>query len=607
MERNTLLSGPAPRHHSPALIGFWILELVTQTLILLINFTKQSHIRKALSVLCFTGIFLRLVVGLFAPGIVGRASQKNNEASQDDKNSDEDKESNDICFRSVMELERMLIILTLMEERDLISPPSLMTRETPKSHTESKAARDRGNALFRSKVHDESVHVQIFKYYSKSIAVALNQSEELALGYGNRSAFLLHIKRYEDSILDIDRALAITKSEHLKIKLLCRKVQGLKELGKYKDSKLLKEAQELLENMDDKDAQKKSMSQIVSQAADLRSADLADWSMIYSDLFGIFHISIRSLIKGIKEAGSIEKLRSNLKNVDQTDDPRLKGFFQDGKFSGNTFSSIYSLSGTMAHEPTLKAMALNACRALFLIAKHTSMLGEDQKLKDVQDLMYNDLAVFVGSLILKLMQIILFNYHEYCALDYPDHESYPAPENFDPSIGWGICSWGSLFNHSCWPNARRFFVCGQRIVILCVLPIKKNDQIFDTYSNDNFYEDDKTSRTEFVSNYQFDCSCQACCENWPPVLEIAQRKGNFRAKLPSDKACYRLCSKIEVALREKKFKFDPKTVKYLSEYISKASKEEKVPSAVICYAISNLREIFRANYSFRRLSFGSCE
>ncbi|KAJ8664723.1 hypothetical protein QAD02_006385 [Eretmocerus hayati] len=333
---------------------------------------------------------------------------------------------------------------------------------------------------------------------------------------------------------------------------------------------------------------------------------MSDLSTNFGGLFRNVHTSIRWLIKAIKEAGSVEKLKSNLKNVDEIKDPRLKGFLQDGKFSGNTFSSIYSLSGTMAHEPTLKAMALNACRALFLIAKHTSMLGEDQKPKDVQDLMYNDLAVFVGCLILKLIQITMFNSHEYCALDYPIHESSPAPENFDTTIGMGISSWASLINHNCYPNARRFFVCGQRIGILCVRPIKKNDQIFDVY-NTSFYEEDKTARLQFMSNYQFDCSCQACIENWPPVLEIAQGKGNFRAKSPSEKACYRLCSKIEVALREKKCEFDPKTAKYLTEYISKASKEERVPSATTCYAVLILREIFRANYSFRRASFGSCE
>ncbi|KAJ8675764.1 hypothetical protein QAD02_011550 [Eretmocerus hayati] len=95
VERNKLLPGPAPRHHSAALLGFWILDLVIQTFNLLRNFTKQSHIEKALSILCYTGIFLRLVVGLLAPGIVGQSSQKSDKAPDADKKSDEDKESED--------------------------------------------------------------------------------------------------------------------------------------------------------------------------------------------------------------------------------------------------------------------------------------------------------------------------------------------------------------------------------------------------------------------------------------------------------------------------------------------------------------------------------
>lgn len=74
------------------------------------------------------------------------------------------------------------------------------------------------------------MHAKILSHYSRSIALAPIESEALALGYGNRSAFLLRISKYKDSILDIDRALKITNSKILKIKLLCRKIECLKNL-----------------------------------------------------------------------------------------------------------------------------------------------------------------------------------------------------------------------------------------------------------------------------------------------------------------------------------------------------------------------------------------
>ena len=67
----------------------------------------------------------------------------------------------------------------------------------------------------------------------------------MALAHGNRSAFLLRIKKLKESIQDIDQALLITQSVTLKIKLLCRKVECLKRLGSAKFQRFLKEAKHL--------------------------------------------------------------------------------------------------------------------------------------------------------------------------------------------------------------------------------------------------------------------------------------------------------------------------------------------------------------------------
>lgn len=117
----------------------------------------------------------------------------------------------------------------------------------PDNYKDPKLSEDcrlKGNELLNSKNHDSKTHEMILSRYASSIALAPPSSEELALGYGNRSALLLHLSMFTECIQDVDRALEITKSNVLKTKLLCRKVKCLSAIGK-KDNieKTLKKAQ----------------------------------------------------------------------------------------------------------------------------------------------------------------------------------------------------------------------------------------------------------------------------------------------------------------------------------------------------------------------------
>ncbi|XP_014210617.1 SET and MYND domain-containing protein 4-like [Copidosoma floridanum] len=87
--------------------------------------------------------------------------------------------------------------------------------------------RNMGNKVFREPRHDAKSHMQIWRFYSYSIAHAPPGSDHLALGYANRSALLLHLRKFEECIRDVDRTLKITKCCELKAKLLCRKTECL--------------------------------------------------------------------------------------------------------------------------------------------------------------------------------------------------------------------------------------------------------------------------------------------------------------------------------------------------------------------------------------------
>ncbi|KFM73270.1 SET and MYND domain-containing protein 4, partial [Stegodyphus mimosarum] len=60
---------------------------------------------------------------------------------------------------------------------------------------------------------------------------AVNHVEELALGYGNRSAALFHLLKNKECLEDIERAIEFEYPRELRFKLLQRKGQCLMKLN----------------------------------------------------------------------------------------------------------------------------------------------------------------------------------------------------------------------------------------------------------------------------------------------------------------------------------------------------------------------------------------
>ncbi|KAJ8679815.1 hypothetical protein QAD02_015602, partial [Eretmocerus hayati] len=90
-----------------------------------------------------------------------------------------------------------------------------------KSSTKSAKIRKRGNDLFLK--NNRENYRMVLSLYTKSIAYAPLKSEELALAYGNRSALWLHMHKYDLCLIDLGRALDITKSNSLAQKLSSRR------------------------------------------------------------------------------------------------------------------------------------------------------------------------------------------------------------------------------------------------------------------------------------------------------------------------------------------------------------------------------------------------
>ncbi|KAJ8679817.1 hypothetical protein QAD02_015604 [Eretmocerus hayati] len=94
-------------------------------------------------------------------------------------------------------------------------------KDSRKSLIKSTEIRKIGNGLLLQKNRES--YRKVLSLYTKSIAYAPLDSEELAQAYGNRSALWLHLHKYELCLSDIHKALDITKSNDLIQKLLNRK------------------------------------------------------------------------------------------------------------------------------------------------------------------------------------------------------------------------------------------------------------------------------------------------------------------------------------------------------------------------------------------------
>nr|XP_050853770.1 SET and MYND domain-containing protein 4-like isoform X2 [Vespula vulgaris] len=123
--------------------------------------------------------------------------------------------------------ERIISTLIIMKKFSVF----LEIRELSKNSAYSIKFRLEGNKLFLSSSLNGYKCIKVIELYTKSIAYANPLSEELALAYGNRSAVLLKIHKYELCIQDIDRALSLNYPDQLKIKLYIRKVECLVLIG----------------------------------------------------------------------------------------------------------------------------------------------------------------------------------------------------------------------------------------------------------------------------------------------------------------------------------------------------------------------------------------
>lgn len=106
--------------------------------------------------------------------------------------------------------------------------------EPMKSSALSLKFRNEGNVAYSQK--NDSLAIVL---YTKSISVALPDSEELAIAFANRSAVLFRREDYVPCFMDIKRALSGKYPESMKPKLAIRKKRCIQKIEKQNERNTL--------------------------------------------------------------------------------------------------------------------------------------------------------------------------------------------------------------------------------------------------------------------------------------------------------------------------------------------------------------------------------
>ncbi|KAK4871558.1 hypothetical protein RN001_015682 [Aquatica leii] len=132
--------------------------------------------------------------------------------------------------------------------------------------------------------------------------------------------------------------------------------------------------------------------------------------------------------------------------------------------------------------------------------------------------------VFICKLILHNLELLQFNAHEISEL----HEAPPGP--LDPQdepnfkavyIGGGIYPTLAFFNHSCDPSIVRYNI-GTEMIVKAIKPIKKGEIIYENYGPIYTNTIRSERQKNLLENYWFECTCQACDEDWPLFKDMEE-------------------------------------------------------------------------------------
>ncbi|XP_060525878.1 SET and MYND domain-containing protein 4-like [Cylas formicarius] len=202
---------------------------------------------------------------------------------------------------------------------------------------------------------------------------------------------------------------------------------------------------------------------------------------------------------------------------DYLNDSCKKNFCRKKTYRSDDYDNVFFLC---RHEHLRKKEELihYACISIYLlrVLKYAKYFG------DYNENVLTDDELFIGSLILRHLQLLQFNAHEISELSNTDGDPTKdiMKNGFENiAVGAGLYPTLSLFNHSCDPSIVRYNI-KNKMVVRAIKPIKADDIIYENYGPLYMTHPIEKRQEELQKNYWFECLCQPCVELWPLFSEM---------------------------------------------------------------------------------------
>ncbi|KAF7992289.1 hypothetical protein HCN44_001614 [Aphidius gifuensis] len=191
----------------------------------------------------------------------------------------------------------------------------------------------------------------------------------------------------------------------------------------------------------------------------------------------------------------------------RNEDPLTKGF-TNGKLDPDKYASVYSLISHCYKNLEKESTSLVGCiiTGYFLMQTNKAIENCSGNLKLLKE---NELFVFIVGLIERNNWIMAVNIFE-AGFFTDGQDALPSMTVIAPGA--------SFYNHSCNPMINRN-ICGGYMISTAICPIKKGQQIFETYG-EAYFTEEKKERQVYLNDHHFICKCEACINNWPIPVNI---------------------------------------------------------------------------------------
>ncbi|KAL0274623.1 UNVERIFIED_CONTAM: hypothetical protein PYX00_002712 [Menopon gallinae] len=435
-----------------------------------------------------------------------------------------------------------------------------------KSAVKSRVFRETGNLHFRNGDFWKAV-----TSYSESIAHAPRDAPEFYLAFGNRAAALLRLNLVKQALLDVEKALSLDIPKEFRTKMISRKENCLKSVDSSRTmhmgcGNIGLVTSPLFSSGSVKIALQKDdiFGRSLISSDHIKTGEILVVEKPYSCILVPNHLythcahcfqrsfnlipcpdcvtsmycsdkcledskeghkiecrvleivtaleastmellSLRTLIDASQQGQTLGELFKELNESDTNG--------EETPYNSDDHINIYKLVGNTEKRDSSDVLckSLSASIIVYILDKIGNFFELHSGKKKEQ------LMCAAGGLILRYLQSMPCNAHEiseYCDDSYEE-------------IGAGAYATLSLINHSCDPNVVRHSY-GNMLALRAIRPIKKGEQLLDNYGYHyavlSLYE----RRMSLMSQYFFECACEACEKNWPQQQDLPETNPVFK-------------------------------------------------------------------------------